>query len=127
MGGLVLDIFVVYLLRVLVRAWRRRGTSEWMPQQAKIEIVSCPLITWGCPIVELVYLYKIDNETYSGSESIPFIWRSSAEGYARDQARGGVLTVRVKPGDPEISILRSEDQVRAVAQIGDVGHVTPGK
>jgi hypothetical protein len=127
MGGLVLDIFVVYLLRVVVRTWRRRGTSEWTLQKANIENISCPLIAWGCPIAEVVYLYKIDDETYSGSESVPFIWRSSAEDYVRRHPQGSVLTVRVKPGDPETSIMRGEDQARVEAQIGDASRAAHGR
>src|ERR1700744_1659154 len=103
MSGLVLDVFVVYLFRVLVRAWRRQGTSAWESREASIASISCPLITWGCPIAEVVYLYKIDNDTYSGSESIPFVWRSSAEEYVRRHPQGSILTVRVKPSEPEMS------------------------
>lgn len=127
MGGLVLDIFVVYLLRVLVRTWKRRGTFGWTLQQASIESISCPLTTWGCPIAEVVCLYKIGDETYSGSDDIPFIWRSSAEDYVRRHPEGSTLLVRVKPGDPEISVLRTGDQVRAVAQVGEGRPAAHGK
>jgi len=127
MGGLVLDIFVVYLLRVVVRTWRRRGTSEWTLLKANVESISCPLIAWGCPIAEVVYLYKIDDETYSGSESVPFIWRSSAEDYVRRHPQGSVLTVRVKPGDPETSIMRGVDEADVAARIGDASHAAHGK
>jgi hypothetical protein len=74
-----------------------------------------------------VYLYKIDDETYSGSESVPFVWRSSAEDYVRKHPQGSVLTVRVKPGDPETSIMRGEDQAGVAAQIGDASHAARGK
>jgi len=127
MGGLVLDIFVVYLLRVLVRTWKRRGISEWPLQQASIESISCPLITWGCPIAEVVYLCKIGDETYSGSEDIPFIWSSSAEDYARRHPQGSVLVVRVKPGDPETSVMCTGDQTRAVVQVGEARPAAHGK
>jgi hypothetical protein len=127
MGGLVLDIFIVYLFRVLIRAWRRLGTSEWELRKATVASVSCPPIAWGCPIVEVVYLYKIDEMTYSGSANIPFIWRSSANEYARKHPQESILEVRVKPGDPEISVMRAEDQARAVAQLGDVRHAAHGR
>jgi hypothetical protein len=98
-----------------------------MLQKANIESSFCPLITWGCPIVEVVYLYKVCDETYSGSESIPFIWRSSAEDYVRMHPQGSVLTVRVKPGDPEMSIMHDEGQSSIVAQIGDTRHAAHGE
>jgi hypothetical protein len=112
MGGLVLDIFVVYLFRALSRAWRLRGTSRWEPTKANIGSISCPLITWGCPVVEVVYVYKISNEIYSGLETIPFIWRSSAENYVSRNPEGSIVIVRVKPNDPGVSVMRCEDQPR---------------
>lgn len=44
-------------------------------------------------------------------------WRSSADDYVRKHPEGSALLVRVKPGDPETSILRAGDQVRVVTQI----------
>lgn len=109
MGGLFLDIFVLYVVRVLIRFWKQRGTSGWVLQQANIECISRPLSAWGCPVAEIVYLYTIGDETYSGSDSIPFIWRSSAEDYVRRHPEGSTLLVRVKPDDPSISVLRARD------------------
>lgn len=57
----------------LSRAWERRGTTGWTLQQANIESISRPPSIWGCPVTEVVYLYKIGDETYSGSDDIPFI------------------------------------------------------
>ena len=127
MSGLILDIFVVYLFKVFVRAWRRRGTSEWELRKANIASISCPTTGWGCPVVEVVYVYKINDIPYSGSTDIPFIWRTSAEEYARRHPLASVLEVRVKPDDPEISVVRGEDQVHVMAQIGDVRQAAHGK
>jgi len=116
MGGFVLDIFVLYLIRVSIRFWRRRGTSSWMLQQANIENISRSLATWGCPLAEVTYVFKVGDETYSGSDEIPFIWRSSAEAYVHRHPKGSTLVVRVKPGDPETSVLNVGDQVRSLPQ-----------
>jgi hypothetical protein len=110
MGGLVLDIFVLYLIRVLSCAWKHRGTAGWELTKANIASISSPLITWGCPVVEVVYVYKLNDEIYSGSETIPFIWRSSAEDYVQRNPKDSVVTVRLKPQAPEISVMRSVDQ-----------------
>ena len=105
MGGFFLDIFALYLLRVLIRSWKRLRSAGWAVQKGTIDDISCPLTMWGCPVAEIVYLYKINDRMYSGSESIPFIWHSSAEDFVRTHPRGSILGVRAKPSDPEISIL----------------------
>jgi len=124
MSGLVVDVFVVYLIRVLVRKWRQRGTSVWEPKKTRIASISRRLMAWGCPIVELVYVYKVDDKTFSGMESIPFLWGSSAEDYVRRNPPESSLTIRVKPGEPEISIMRDEDQDRT--QASDEHHALHG-
>jgi hypothetical protein len=124
MGGLVLDIFVVYLIRVLSRAWKQRGTAGWEPTKANIANISSPLITWGCPVVEVDYVYKINDEIYSGAETIPFIWQSSAQGYVQRNPKDSVVTVRIKPSAPETSVMRSADQRRR--QVGEERHASQG-
>ena len=111
MGGLVIDVFLVYLFRTLLRKWRQRGTSQWEARKAQVASISSPLV-WGCPVVEVVYLYRINEETYSGLETVPFIWLSSAEDYVRRNPQQSILIARVKPGDPARSTIRNEDQVR---------------
>ena len=105
MGGLFVDILVVYLVRILYRAWKQRGTSTWDLKEAKLVSITRPPTGYGCPVVELVYSYAEDGRTCWGSADIPFIWRSSADDYVGRHPVGSVLVVRVKPGDPDISTL----------------------
>ncbi len=105
MGGLFIDIFVVYLVRILYRSRRRLGTSAWDLREAKVVSISRPPAGYGCPVVEVVYSYAESDRTCWGSADIPFIWRSSADDYVGRHPVGSVLVVRVKPGDPDISTL----------------------
>lgn len=105
MGGLFVDIFVAYLVRILYQAWRRLGTSTWDLREAKVVSISRPPAAYGCPVVELVYSYEAGDRTCWGSADIPFIWRSSADDYVRKHAAESLLAVRVKPDDPDVSTL----------------------
>jgi hypothetical protein len=62
MGGLLLDIFVVYLIRVLIRRWRQLGTSVWDLKEARIADISNRPTALGCSVVELVYSYNVDDK-----------------------------------------------------------------
>ncbi len=95
MGGFVIDIFLVYVLRVLVRAWKRTRTSSWELLTARVAEASCPMMPLGCPVAEIVYVYVVLGETYSGLASVPFIWQSSADLYVQQHPPGALISVRV--------------------------------
>jgi hypothetical protein len=109
MGGLVVDIFVVYVIRALVRKWRQRGTSAWDLKEARIAEICHRPIALGCPVVELVYLYNVDDKNLARMESVQFLWDSSADDYVRNHPRESSLAIRVNPGKPEMSIVVDED------------------
>lgn len=109
MGGLFLDILVVYLIRVLVRRWRQRGTSAWNLKEARIADISYRPTAWGCSFVELIYLYNVDDKNLARMESVPFLSDSSANGYVRNHPRESSLSIRVNPGKPEVSVVVDED------------------
>jgi hypothetical protein len=64
-------------------------------------------MTWGCPVVEVAYIYEINNEIFSGSDEIPFICHSSAGDYVLRNPQDSILSVRVKPQDPQESIMET--------------------
>ena|SRR5689334_1237998 len=105
MIGWFLDIWVVYVVRALLRIWKRRGTSRWERRQAQIASITFEPALWGCDVVEIVYIYKVENETYSATESVPFIWEGSAKDYTRRYPEKSMLAILVKPGDPEMSMI----------------------
>jgi len=107
--GSILDIYVVYVVRTFLRIWRRRGISAWEATEAHVSSISAETKGWGCPVAEVVYVYKVDVEIYSGSETIPFLRDNSAKDYARRYPAEGTLAILVKPGDPEVSMISNWD------------------
>ena|SRR5947199_5656145 len=106
MIGWFLDIWVMYVLRALLRMWKRRGTSHWERRQAHVASIAFEPRVWGCDVVEIVYVYKIEGETYSATESVPFLWKSSAEDYIRRNPKDSMLHIRVNPSEPGVSVVR---------------------
>ena len=58
----------------------------------------------------IVYTYYANGGFYSGTHEKAFFLGRSATKYANQFSKGSNLTVRVKPGDPKVSIIRDLDQ-----------------
>ena len=104
MVGLFLDIIVEYLIRVTGRAIKRYRSRGWPTVRATVSSSECPKRS-GCNLAEVIYLYCVNGERYSGTNKKPFLSHDSAEEYIRHFAPGTEFTVRVKPDDPEVSIV----------------------
>jgi len=105
MGGWFVDIFVEYLFRAMARLIKTRGSGTWPIAKATVTSSGCPVVAYGCPIAEVYYTYRVDGELYTGSHQKPFISPNSGENYVRHFAPGTDFAVRLKPGDPSVSIV----------------------
>ncbi len=56
-------------------------------------------------MAEVSYIYRVDGEPFLGTKKEPFIFHSSGEEYISHFVTGKELTVRVKPGDPMVSVV----------------------
>jgi len=59
--------------------------------------------------IEIVYSYRFEGELYTGLHEEPVFAGSGTE-YMERFTKGGKFFVRVKPGEPEVSVLRDADQ-----------------
>jgi hypothetical protein len=59
-------------------------------------------------VVEIVYSYRFEGELYTGMHEEP-VFPEDAE-YQQRFISGRRFVVRVKPGEPEISVVRDKDQ-----------------
>jgi len=109
MGGLVIDIFVEFLFRFVVRQLQAQGTKSWPVVKAKVTGTHYRPGGFGCTVLKMTYQYKFAGKRYAGTDAKPFLWTSSAREYYERHAGGSELLVRVKPGNPESSIVRDKD------------------
>jgi hypothetical protein len=104
-GGWYLDIIVGYLVRTLVRFIKMRQSEGWPVEKGTISSAICPLASYGGPVAELGYTYIHKGEYYSGVHTKAFVLKSSAEDYVGHIVVGAEIPVRVKPAQPEVSVV----------------------
>jgi hypothetical protein len=89
---------------------KARGSRRWPLGKAKVTGSNCDAAVYGGPVAEVTYTYTHKGEYFSGMHREPFILRDSAVEYASRFPAGGDVIIRVRPGEPEMSIVREDDQ-----------------
>lgn len=102
------DVFFFYIFKAVVNWVRARGSRKWPSVEATV-LADPDRGGVGCLKVEIFYSYRFDGELYTGSHDEPFLIDSTKE-YAARFPKDGSLVVRIKPGEPEVSVVRDEDQ-----------------
>ncbi len=100
MGGLVLDIYVEYIVRVIIRLFKTWGAKSWPIIQAKVTSTNCRPGGFGCAVADITYTYRLDGELYMGSDANPFVWTSSAKDYLENYGRGTEVACARETGKP---------------------------
>lgn len=115
-----MDVIVGYfitLFRILVRIRRTNKSKDWREVTATVAGASCQTQSYAPrPVAEIVYTYRIDGGFYGGVDEKPFFFDSAARDYADRFTRGDTLVIRVKPGEPETSVVRDADQSRNISR-----------
>ena len=113
--GLIIDVLIAYVIKLIVRLARVRRSGNWRLVTAKI-VASRFEDEWvfNCPTVHIVYTYQIDGEPYSGTDSKPFLFSNFGENDAQRFKPGETAKVRVDPHEPKRSVLRRADQANVV-------------
>ena len=86
-----------------------RGSANWPTQVGKVTSSYVNHASFGGAAAEITYMYKIGSSIYTGMTEKPS-FMGSAEKYAASFEPETTLIVRVKPGAPEISVVRDKDQ-----------------
>jgi hypothetical protein len=113
MGGLVIDIFLMFFVKAAIRTFRFIRSERWVRTVARILDVTLLDPDMGCPLIRVDYQVIFDDQTLSGREEIPYCFRWSAKQYAQLLSRNPILTVRVNPDNPEEMRFFELDQERA--------------
>lgn len=118
MGGWFLDVLAVYLFKVVVFWFRSRGSVSWPSVTATVTAAYYnPSGGLGCDTAEIAYSYRLGDESYTGMYERPFL-AGSAKDYVARFSVGNKLTVHVKPGNPDMSVVRDEDALVLVPASG---------
>ena len=104
MGGWFVDIFVGYFIRIIIRSIRVLRARTWPGFKASVMSSNYTQHAYGGDIAEVFYKYYVDGLSYADVHKKAFILPSSAKRYAEAFAPGNDVAIRVKPGDPAVSI-----------------------
>jgi hypothetical protein len=102
--GDILFMFLAYLFRVTVFVIRRHRSQTWPVTKATVTGSSFSKSGYSHQ-VEVDYLYQVDGERFAGKSKMPFLFRSNAEICMKQFVTGTELSVRVKPGNPSVSVV----------------------
>lgn len=109
MIGWYFDVVVGFLIRTVVRFVKIRSSETWPVEKGTISSATCPTAVYGGPVAELGYTYIHKGEYYSGLHRKAFMLRSSAEDYVSQIHIGSQIAVRVKPTQPETSVVAVDE------------------
>jgi hypothetical protein len=115
LGGLFIDILVGYLGRAISNWWRALGSKKWPSAEVIVTADSVESSGYGGTKVEIVYSYRFRKELYTGMHTQP-CFGSESEYMQNRFPKGRNFVVRGKPGKPEVSVLRDDDQTDVVLQ-----------
>jgi hypothetical protein len=110
MIGWYFDVVIGYLIRTLIRMVKARRSNAWPVNKATVTSSYCPPFSYGGPVAEIGYTYIHEGGYYYGVHREPFLLDGSAKEYAARFLRGNGIVIRVKLGQPEISLVCDEDQ-----------------
>jgi len=113
--GVIIDVLIAYLIKLIVRLGRARGSNNWRLVTATIAASQFDdNWIWNCPTVHIAYTYQLDGETYKGKDSKPFLFSRFGERDAERFKPGEPAMVRVDPHAPKRSVLRRADQAHLI-------------
>jgi len=113
MGGLVLDIVVMFIFKSFVRAMRFLKSLRWNRSIATVLDSTLVDPDMGCPSVRVHYQIASNGNTQQGVDEVPFFLRGSAKSYVRSFSRSQAVVVRVNPENPHEMLFALSDQHRS--------------
>jgi len=100
MAGLVIDIYIGFVIRWLVLVWRKTQSSNWPTVTGTVVRCHFKKCGYGGDYVELHYKYKSDFERFHGLIKKPYIYPNYADPFVRHHPADSGLTIRVDPKNP---------------------------
>lgn len=104
MAGLVLDILLEFLFRSMARILNILCSHTWPVITGSMAGPCFMPAQHSCEVAVIRYQYSVADERYEGVYKEPFLFKNYGEAYLRRFPTGVDHPVRVKPGDPSISV-----------------------
>jgi hypothetical protein len=104
MGGLFVDVYVEWLIRMVVNDIRMFRSRSWPVVDGIVFDATCPRALGGCHVADVYYDYTFSGESFSGIHEEPFVAHSLGQDYILQFPTGSDYPVRVNPRDPSKSV-----------------------
>lgn len=116
MVGWFADIFVEFLVRVVMRMVRIFRSGSWQTVPGEVTDSTYQSASYGCDVAEICYKYRVDGELYTGMYVKPFISSMRGKDYVARLPVGTELVLRIKPGEPSVSVMEKQGLVSAAPE-----------
>jgi hypothetical protein len=113
-GGIFLARFLSSIFRSAWSSLRGLAARKWLTADAIVTSNSERLDFFDASVVEIAYSYRVHGELYTGLHEEPCFLNESE--YRLRFPVGRTFVVRVKLGEPEVSVLRDDDQADGILQ-----------
>ena len=100
-----IDWIVAYYIGILIRLVKERRSASWPVAQGAVYKSSASGL-----VAHIVYTYIAEGERYTGQHARRFWYGDSAEAFTELYPPGTRVTIRYRAGQPEKSIMRSQDE-----------------
>ena len=107
--GFFIDFLIVVFKRIIGQT-AARGSDAWPLAEGTVTAPPRGKFHLGRQSIEIVYSYRFQGELYTGSHEQSFVFGRSLPDYVNRFGKGSRLVARVKPEDPEVSLVCKEDQ-----------------
>lgn len=114
MGSLALMRLLGSTFRSIRNGLSGIGSGAWPTVEALVTADPARRDGIGGSVVEIVYSYRVEGELYTGIHEEPVFLEDTE--YQERFIKGRHFVVRVKPGEPEVSIVVDKDQTDGIEQ-----------
>ena len=105
MPGLVIDIYIEFVVRSgIILFWRLRSGS-WIEKAAHVTSAVWKRASFGCDTATVRYAYSVDETEYNGTSVEPFPIGGNPDGPVKVLPRGTTVQIRYDPRQPTRSVL----------------------
>ena len=105
MAGWFVDIFIEWIVRMVVNSIRRIRSRSWRVATATVTSSRYERAGYGCHVADIHYDYLWAGEDFSGLHHEPFLVHDLGKDYVRRFPADSETPVRVDPANPSKSVL----------------------